>query len=134
MLDPQRALEVTESLSELGVQISIDDYGTGYSSLAYLRDLPAHALKLDKSFVTNLQQSDGDRIIAASTVQMAHALNLAVVAEGVETPGVADLLRELGYDFAQGYLYSAALPPDELAAWVKRFRDPGPRQAVSAAR
>lgn len=122
MLDPDRALRVTEALSKLGVQISIDDYGTGYSSLAYLRDLPAHALKLDKSFVLNMEREEGDRIIAASTLQMAHALNMEVVAEGVETPAIAALLRDMGYDYAQGYLYSPALKPDALAAWVRDFR------------
>jgi EAL domain-containing protein (putative c-di-GMP-specific phosphodiesterase class I) len=123
MADPERALRVIQMLSDLGVLISIDDYGTGYSSLAYLRDLPVHALKLDKSFVMNMQEHDDDRVIVASTVQMAHALNLKVVAEGVETAADAAALREFGYDFAQGYLYSAALEPGGLFDWVQAFNN-----------
>jgi EAL domain-containing protein (putative c-di-GMP-specific phosphodiesterase class I) len=121
MIDPTRALRVVDELSKLGVLISIDDYGTGFSSLAYLRDLPVHALKLDKSFVMNMQQHDDDRVIVESTASMAHALQLKVVAEGVETAGDASILREYGYDYAQGFLYSAALPPDALYNWVKDF-------------
>ena len=121
MVDPDRALRVIQKLSELGTLISIDDYGTGFSSLAYLRDLPVHALKLDKSFVMNMQDHDDDRVIVESTVQMAHALQLKVVAEGVETSADAAVLRKCGYDYAQGYLYSAALRPDALQSWAKEF-------------
>lgn len=121
MIDPDRALRTIEKLSRLGVFISIDDYGTGYSSLAYLRDLPAHALKLDKSFVMNMRSNEDDRVIVASTVQMAHALNLKMVAEGVETAEDAAVLRDYKYDFAQGYLYSAALTADALLQWVRDF-------------
>jgi diguanylate cyclase (GGDEF)-like protein len=123
MVDPDRALRVIRMLSEQGVLISIDDYGTGYSSLAYLRDLPVHALKLDKSFVMNMQQHDDDRVIVESTVQMAHALRLMVVAEGVETAADAAYLRQCGYDYAQGYLYSAALPPATLLSWAREFNN-----------
>jgi sensor c-di-GMP phosphodiesterase-like protein len=106
--------------STLGVLISIDDYGTGYSSLAYLRDLPVHALKLDKSFVMNMQHRD-DRVIVESTVQLAHALDLKVVAEGVETVVDAAFLKACGYDYGQGYLYSAALEPAALLKWIRRY-------------
>jgi EAL domain-containing protein (putative c-di-GMP-specific phosphodiesterase class I) len=125
-------LRVTEALSDLGVMISIDDYGTGYSSLAYLRDLPVHALKLDKSFVMNMRNEEGDRVIAASTVQLAHALNLKVVAEGVETAEIAAILRDMGYDYAQGYWYSAALAPDALVEWVRDFHRPWQDRAAPA--
>src|SRR5690606_32398843 len=118
MLDPEHALVVVRALSELGVLISIDDFGTGYSSLAYLRDLPVHAVKLDKSFVMNLDTSGDDRVIVESTVQMAHALGLEIVAEGVESEAIARELAELGYDYGQGYWYSPALLPGALAAWV----------------
>ncbi|MEX2123280.1 MAG: EAL domain-containing protein [Woeseia sp.] len=120
MVDPQRAQGIVVKLSELGVLISIDDYGTGYSSLAYLRDLPVHALKLDKSFVMRMQQHD-DRVIVESTVQLAHALNLKVVAEGVESAADAAFLSSCGYDYAQGYLYSAALASSALLEWVRKF-------------
>jgi diguanylate cyclase (GGDEF)-like protein/PAS domain S-box-containing protein len=120
MFDPKRALSVIGKLSNLGVLISIDDYGTGYSSLAYLRDLPVHALKLDKSFVMNMKHRD-DRAIVESTVQLAHALDLKVVAEGVETAADAAFLKACGYDYAQGYLYSVALEPTALRKWIRRY-------------
>lgn len=132
MVDPERALRVIRKLSELGTLISIDDYGTGYSSLAYLRDLPVHALKLDKSFVMNMQSHDDDRVIVESTVQMAHALQLKVVAEGVETTADAAVLRKCGYDYAQGFLYSAALRPDALLAWAKEFNRHARHKLVGA--
>jgi diguanylate cyclase (GGDEF)-like protein/PAS domain S-box-containing protein len=121
MLDPERALDVVRELHELGLLISIDDFGTGYSSLAYLRDLPVHAVKLDKSFVLNLGGSGDDRVIVESTVQMAHALGLEIIAEGVESGAVAEELARLGYDYGQGYWYSPALLPGALAAWVRQF-------------
>jgi EAL domain-containing protein (putative c-di-GMP-specific phosphodiesterase class I) len=114
-------MQVIDGLAGLGVYISIDDYGTGYSSLAYLRDLPVHALKLDKSFVLGMRKNEGDRIIAASTAQMAHAMNLKVIAEGVESAADAALVRELGYDYAQGYCYSAALPATTFETWLRQF-------------
>ena len=121
MHDPKRAMQVIDGLAGLGVRISIDDYGTGYSSLAYLRDLPVHALKLDRSFIAGMRRNEGDKIIVASTVQMAHAMKLEIVAEGVETAADAAVLRDLGYDHAQGYWYSAALPPDRFGPWLERF-------------
>jgi EAL domain-containing protein (putative c-di-GMP-specific phosphodiesterase class I) len=120
MFDPKRALSVIGRLSSLGVLISIDDYGTGYSSLAYLRDLPVHALKLDKSFVMNMEHRD-DRVIVESTVKLAHALDLKVVAEGVETAADAAFLKACGYDYGQGYLYSVALEPTALLKWIRRY-------------
>ncbi len=122
MNDPQRALRVIKELADLGTYISIDDFGTGYSSLAYLRDLPIQALKLDKSFVAGMRSNEGDRIIVASTVQMAHAMKLEIVAEGVETAADAAQLHALGYDYAQGYRYSAALPADSFVTWLRQFR------------
>jgi diguanylate cyclase (GGDEF)-like protein/PAS domain S-box-containing protein len=120
MFDPKRALSVIGKLSSLGVLISIDDYGTGYSSLAYLRDLPVHALKLDKSFVMNMEHRD-DRVIVESTVKLAHALDLKVVAEGIETAADAAFLKACGYDYGQGYLYSVALEPTALVKWIRRY-------------
>lgn len=121
MVDPEHALEVVRELASLGVLISIDDFGTGYSSLSYLRDLPVHAVKLDKSFVIDLERNDDNRVIVESTVQMAHALKLEIIAEGTESESVVKYLTGLGYDYAQGYWYSAALPPGALSAWVRQF-------------
>ena len=121
MVDLARALRTIREISGLGVPIAIDDYGTGFSSLGYLRDLPVHALKLDKSFVTDLQSREDNRVIVKSTVAMAHALALEVVAEGVETDWAAAYLAEAGCDHAQGYLYSPAIAPDECLAWIRSF-------------
>jgi diguanylate cyclase (GGDEF)-like protein/PAS domain S-box-containing protein len=121
MLDPARALRVIQEIHKLGVLISIDDFGTGYSSLGYLRDLPVHALKLDKSFVMGMRNNGDDRIIVESTAQMAHAMRLELVAEGVETEWDAQFLAAAGYDYAQGYRYSGALPPDKCLAWIAEF-------------
>jgi diguanylate cyclase (GGDEF)-like protein/PAS domain S-box-containing protein len=125
MADPARALRTIHDIHGLGVPISVDDYGTGYSSLAYLRDLPVHALKLDKSFVTGMRSRAGDRVIVESTAQMAHALRLLVVAEGVEDEWEAKFLAAAGYDYGQGYHYSAALPAADCAAWIACFNAAG---------
>jgi EAL domain-containing protein (putative c-di-GMP-specific phosphodiesterase class I) len=121
MLDPARALRVIQEIDKLGVLISIDDFGTGYSSLGYLRDLPVHSLKLDKSFVMGMRSNSDDRIIVESTAQMAHALKLELVAEGVETEWDAQFLAAAGYDYAQGFRYSRALPADKCLAWIVEF-------------
>jgi EAL domain-containing protein (putative c-di-GMP-specific phosphodiesterase class I) len=121
MLDPARALRVIQEIARLGVLISIDDFGTGYSSLGYLRDLPVHSLKLDKSFVMGMRNNSDDRVIVESTAQMAHALKLELVAEGVETEWDAQFLAAAGYDYAQGFRYSRALPADKCLAWIAEF-------------
>ncbi|HEY6124133.1 MAG TPA: EAL domain-containing protein, partial [Steroidobacteraceae bacterium] len=121
MLDPARALRVIQEIDELGVFISIDDFGTGYSSLGYLRDLPVHSLKLDKSFVMGMRNNSDDRVIVESTAQMAHALKLELVAEGVETEWDAQFLAAAGYDYAQGFRYTRALPDDQCLAWIVEF-------------
>jgi len=121
MVDPGRALRVIQEIDRLGVLISIDDFGTGYSSLGYLRDLPVHSLKLDKSFVMGMRNNTDDRIIVESTAQMAHALRLELVAEGVETEWDAQFLAAAGYDFAQGFHYSRALPAEKCLAWIVEF-------------
>jgi diguanylate cyclase (GGDEF)-like protein/PAS domain S-box-containing protein len=121
MLDPARALRVIQEIDRLGVLISIDDFGTGYSSLGYLRDLPVHSLKLDKSFVMGMRNNTDDRIIVESTAQMAHALKLELVAEGVESEWDAQFLAAVGFDYVQGYRYSRALPADECLGWIVEF-------------
>jgi len=121
MLDPARALRVIQEIDRLGVLISIDDFGTGYSSLGYLRDLPVHALKLDRSFVMGMRSNADDRIIVESTAQMAQAMKLKLVAEGVETEWDAQFLAAAGYDYAQGFRYTGALPADKCLAWMAEF-------------
>ena len=121
MLDPARALRVIQDIDKLGVLISIDDFGTGYSSLGYLRDLPVHALKIDRSFVAGMRNNADDRIIVESTAQMAHAMRLELVAEGVETEWDAQFLAAAGFDYAQGFHYSGALAADQCLAWIAEF-------------
>jgi diguanylate cyclase (GGDEF)-like protein/PAS domain S-box-containing protein len=121
MVDPSRALRVLKEIHELGVRIAVDDFGTGFSSLGYLRDLPLHALKLDKSFVLNMRTREDDRIIVESTIQMARGLKLHVVAEGVETEWDARFLAAVGCEFAQGFWYSRALPASQCTDFVRGF-------------
>jgi EAL domain-containing protein (putative c-di-GMP-specific phosphodiesterase class I) len=117
-LDVGRALAVGRRIRELGVPLSVDDYGTGHSSLAYLRDLSVSTLKLDRTFVDDLENSRGNRSIVESTLALAHALRLEVVAEGIETAWQAEYLRNLGYDYGQGYYFSRALDADGLLQWI----------------
>ena len=121
MADPVRATQVLQPLADMGVRLSIDDYGTGYSSLAYLRSLPISELKIDRSFIAAMTTSENDAVIVRSTVEMARNLGLEVVAEGVETVDVELELDRLGCDFIQGYLLSRPLPADELEARIREL-------------
>ncbi|MGH9089616.1 MAG: putative bifunctional diguanylate cyclase/phosphodiesterase [Acidimicrobiales bacterium] len=113
MRDAVSALEVLRALKSIGVDLAIDDFGTGYSSLSYLQRFPLDILKVDKSFVDDLDGDQGVEIVAA-VVNLAHALGLDVVAEGVETEEQFDALSELGCDYAQGYLFSRPVPAAQL--------------------
>jgi EAL domain-containing protein (putative c-di-GMP-specific phosphodiesterase class I) len=116
MADPGRSLQVLDRLCAMGLRISIDDFGTGYSSLAYLRQLPVHELKIDRSFVR--QMSEGDAVIVRSTISLAHDLGLTVVAEGVEDMATWARLGEFECDLIQGYLVSRPLPAAVLGKWM----------------
>ncbi|MEQ6340773.1 MAG: EAL domain-containing protein [Gammaproteobacteria bacterium] len=118
MADTARALAALASLREMGVKLSIDDFGTGYSSLSYLKQLPVHELKIDKSFVLGMAVDDNDAVIVRSTIDLAHNIGLAVVAEGVEDKATYDLLTRLGCDVAQGYYISRPIPAEELERWL----------------
>jgi diguanylate cyclase (GGDEF)-like protein len=120
MTDPERARTMLEKLRRMGLRIAVDDYGTGYCALAYLRDLPIDELKIDRTFITDVTADPRSAAIVRSTIELAHALELEVVAEGVENQSALDLLADFGCDFAQGYHFSRPLPADEFAAWARR--------------
>jgi EAL domain-containing protein (putative c-di-GMP-specific phosphodiesterase class I) len=118
MADAARAMEVLNRVRAMGVSVSIDDFGTGYSSLAYLKRLPVHELKIDKSFVAHMANDENDAAIVRSTIGLAHELGLGVVAEGVEDRDTWELLSDVGCDVAQGYFISRPLPPLVLGEWL----------------
>ncbi|OLT33960.1 hypothetical protein BJF84_20390 [Rhodococcus sp. CUA-806] len=118
MTDPRRSVDALLALRDLGVSVAIDDYGTGYSTLAYLRELPVQTLKIDKSFVTEMNNESINASIVGSTIGLARSLGMRVVAEGVEDAGTLDKLRDLGCDDAQGFYFGPAVATDELDALV----------------
>lgn len=126
MRDPERALDILARISELGVTFSLDDYGTGYSSLAQLRRLPVRALKIDRSFIMHMTDNDDDANIVRSTIQMAQSLHLLTVAEGVETAAHLHALTQYGCDTAQGFYLSRPIPADALTEWLQSHQ-PGAR-------
>jgi diguanylate cyclase len=118
MTDPTRALEVLGRLNEMGVQLAIDDFGIGYSSMAYLKSLPVHELKVDRSFVAQMTSNTSDAVIVRSTVDLGRNLGLRVVAEGVEDQTTWHELDALGCDAIQGYHVSRPVPADDLTSWL----------------
>ncbi len=122
MDDPARAEATLNQLANRGYKLSIDDYGTGYSSLAYLRRLPVSELKIDKSFVMGMQRNTGDATIVRSTIDLAHNLGLTVVAEGVENEAILKLLHDLQCDEGQGYHMSKPLPLAQFHDWAQRWQ------------
>jgi len=118
--DPVRTKRVLDKLSAMGIALSIDDFGTGYSSLSYLSQLPVNEIKIDRTFVMNMAESDNDAVIVRSTIDLARNLGLHVVAEGVETEQAWDQLSELGCTLAQGYYLSRPVPAAELTDWLMR--------------
>lgn len=124
MDDPQRALQTLEQLHELGLRLAIDDFGTGYSSLAYLKRLPVHELKIDQSFVKNMERDMDDAKIVRSTIDLAHNLGLKVVAEGIETAAAWKLLSLLACDQGQGYWISRPMPAEQFPEWARNWQRP----------
>lgn len=124
MHNPAQALSVLEQLRGCGISLSVDDFGTGYSSLAQLQRLPVQELKIDQSFVRNLDSTSGDGVIVRSTIEMSHNLGLKVVAEGVEFEPSLKLLKLWKCDTAQGYLISRPLNAMAFEMWMRRERVP----------
>jgi EAL domain-containing protein (putative c-di-GMP-specific phosphodiesterase class I)/GGDEF domain-containing protein len=128
--DPESAIRHLQAFADIGVQLAIDDYGAGLSSLAYLKQLPASELKIDKMFVLQLTSSNRDPLIVRSTIDLAHALDMEVTAEGVETPSALALLSVMGCDMVQGYLISR---PVGFDAFCKFLDDDAHKTAGGAA-
>jgi len=118
MSRPESAIVLLERLHDMGFKLSIDDFGTGYSSLAYLKKLPVHELKIDQSFIFGLITNDDDSIIVRSTIDLAHNLGLTVVAEGIESKEIFNMLIILGCDIGQGYYFSRPISSEELSSWL----------------
>ena len=115
------SLIMLSRLRELGISLSIDDFGTGYSSLAYLKRLPAQELKIDILFVRNIHKSHADKQLVRAIIDLAHNFDMIAVAEGVEDQKTYDLLRELGCDVVQGFLFSRALPGADFIDWYRQY-------------
>ena len=134
MDDIEMAIEMLDALRDRGVHISVDDFGTGHSSLGYLKRLPVGTVKVDRSFVSALGDPDSrgssdDEAIVRAVRGMAQALNLSVVAEGVETEAQRDVLRGLGCTYAQGWLFGKPMLPDDASAAWSRTR---PQRAIAS--
>jgi|GEM_PF-4328850 len=119
MNDVDRSLSVMHAIKDMGIKLHVDDFGTGYSSLSYLRKLPVDTLKIDRSFVMDMTKDNEDMKIVELIISLAHALDITVVAEGVEDDNVEKQLQLLGCDIAQGYYYAKPMVIDELKTWIK---------------
>ncbi len=119
MDDPEGAIAMLEQLASQGISLSIDDYGTGYSSLSQLKNMPVDELKIDRAFVSEVTENSADQTICTSTIELAHRLNLTVVAEGIETKEALDWLCDAKCEYAQGYYISRPLPAAEFVDWLR---------------
>lgn len=121
MENPARSIDILNALSSLGIKLSIDDFGTGFSSLSYLKKLPVNELKIDKSFVLDMERNESDRVIVQSTINLAHNLGLAVIAEGIENTTLLESVSRLGCDYVQGYLFGS---PKSSEAFLDFMEEP----------
>ncbi|SFQ00084.1 diguanylate cyclase (GGDEF) domain-containing protein [Nitrosomonas cryotolerans] len=121
MEEPSMALEALTKLKKLGIRLFIDDFGTGYSSLSYLQKLPVDSIKIDQSFVMPMVESNDSAVIVRSTIELGHNLDMEVVAEGVDSQAVWDLLATLECDVAQGYLMSMPMPAEQFSDWESEW-------------
>jgi EAL domain-containing protein (putative c-di-GMP-specific phosphodiesterase class I) len=121
MSDPALALQVLQSLRNLGIKTALDDFGTGYSSLSYLRQLPLNCLKVDRSFTASLTEDEHARSLTQAIIRMADALSMATIAEGVETPAQLQWLIEHDCNIGQGYLFSHPVPAAGVHGTVERI-------------
>ncbi|MBV8462667.1 MAG: bifunctional diguanylate cyclase/phosphodiesterase [Acidimicrobiales bacterium] len=128
MTDPEGAGLILRALSDSGIRVSIDDFGCGQTSLAYLSSLPIHELKIDRSFVSDMATDDAHAAIVRSVVELGHNLGFEVVAEGIETAAALSLLRETGCDLGQGFYFAPPMPLEELVPWLRAADEPAVRR------
>ncbi|MBE9516201.1 MAG: EAL domain-containing protein, partial [Proteobacteria bacterium] len=119
MQNPDRSVDILNNFNNAGIGVSVDDFGTGYSSLAYLQKFPISELKIDKSFIHNLEKGSSNYPIVSATITMAHDLDIKVTAEGVEKAAEARLLKEMGCDYVQGFLFSHPVELEPLEEFIK---------------
>lgn len=134
MENPAQAVSVLGQFRDCGIRLAIDDFGTGHSSLAQLKRIPVHELKIDKSFVVNLKGDSEDAVIVRSTIDLGHNMGLQIVAEGVEDAESCQLLQDYGCDTAQGYFFSRPLPPASFEKWVEAYYRDNPLLRVNEIR
>jgi diguanylate cyclase len=130
MTDPTRAATVLAELNAAGVRVSIDDFGTGQTSLGYLSTLPIGELKIDRSFIADMIEEPGHAAIVHSIAELGHSLGFRVVGEGIETREVLDALAASGCDVAQGYFFARPMPAEELVRWLAEQRQPSSSQLI----
>ena len=124
MQEPEKVVEVLAHLGAMGLSLSIDDFGTGQASLTYLKELPVEKLKIDQSFVRDIATNPDDQLIVRATIELAHTLDLKVVAEGVETLAVCEMLAEMNCDHVQGYYISRPLEAEHVSGWFETLVKP----------
>ncbi len=121
MSNPDVSMETLRRLSAMGIRLSVDDFGTGHSSLAYLKKLPINEIKIDKSFIKGMETNNSDEMIVQATIELGHNLGFIVVAEGVENKEILDHLKSLGCDVAQGYFISPPISGEDLKKWISNY-------------
>jgi EAL domain-containing protein (putative c-di-GMP-specific phosphodiesterase class I)/GGDEF domain-containing protein len=122
MAETEKSLDLLQRISDLGVRIAIDDFGTGYSNLSYMQKLPANVVKIDRSFVADMANGNRERVLVSSMIKLSHGLGYEVVAEGVESREIADLLQSMGCDEIQGFWLSRPMPESALHGWLLENR------------
>jgi EAL domain-containing protein (putative c-di-GMP-specific phosphodiesterase class I) len=130
--DPARAASALARLDAMGIRLSIDDFGAGYTSLAFLKSLPVSTLKIDRTFISDMVTDDKDAAIAESVINLGHRLGLTVLAEGIETDATWQRLLDLGCDEGQGFLLARPMPPEQLEGWVTSHHSDVPGESVTA--
>ena len=118
MQNPLMSMEILQEVSAAGIGVSIDDFGTGYSSLSYLKNLPVDELKIDKSFVIQMIDSEKDKSIVKSTIELAHNLGMKVVAEGIESNNILQQLTAMGCDLGQGFYLGKPMTLQDMQQWM----------------